>query len=231
MGSVKTRLLVVAGAALVVAAALIGASVATRNGESPPPEALIGAQETAALLKGIPQRGTVLGRSDAPVTLVEYADVQCPYCAVWALNALPELIDGYVRDGRVRIEFRGLAFIGPESQLGLEAVLAAGRQNRLWHVVDLLFRNQGAENSGWLTERTLERVGASVAGLEAARMLDERDEVGAEIEAARSAASAAGISGTPSFQVGRTGGRLRRVQPDSLDAAALRPALDAALAG
>jgi protein-disulfide isomerase len=222
------RTIVVAAAALLVAAALIGVSLATRPAEKSPPKALVSATDTAKMLEGIPQRGTSLGRPDAPVTLAEYADMQCPYCAVWARNALPELIRDYVRSGRVRIEFRGLAFIGPESQLGLEAALAAGRQGRLWHVVDLLFRNQGHENSGWLTERTLERVGASVPGLDTARMLDERDDVGAQVEAAQARAAAAGISGTPSFEVGPTGGRLQRVELQSLDANALRPALDAA---
>jgi hypothetical protein len=60
-------------------------------------------------------------------------------------------------------------------------------------------------------------------------MLDERDDVGAQIEAAKAAAAAAGIAGTPSFEVGPTGGRLQRVELQSLDANALRPALDAAL--
>lgn len=231
----RTRLrgakaIVVVSAALLAGAALIGASLATRSTEAGAGEALLGAAETAKLLKGIPQRGTVLGEPDAPVTLAEYADVQCPYCAAWAQSALPELIRDYVRSGRVRIEFRGLAFIGPESRLGLEAALAAGRQDRLWHVVDLLFRNQGHENSGWLTNRTLERVGASVDGLDTARMLEERVDVGAEIEAAEAAAAAAGISGTPSFEVGPTGGRLHPVEIESLEAEALRPALDAALA-
>lgn len=231
MGLLRTRTLVAVGAGLLAAAALIGASLVTRTTESGPPEALLGSAETAKLLAGIPQRGTVLGKPDAPVTLAEYADLQCPYCAIWTQSALPDLVRDYVRPGRVRIEFRGLAFIGAESQLGLEAALAAGRQGRLWHVVDLLFLNQGAENSGWLTERTLERVGASVPGLDTTRMLDERDEVGPQIEAAQTAATAAGISATPSFVVGPTGGRLHRVEVDSLDAEALRPALDAALAG
>lgn len=182
-------------------------------------------------MDGIPQRGISLGRVNAPVTLVEYGDLQCPYCATWTRTALPTLVRDYVRPGRVRIEFRGLAFLGPESQLCLEAALAAGRQGRLWHVVDLLDRNQGAENSGWLNESTLRRVGASVPRLDTSRMLDEHDEVGHEIEAAQAAATAGGISGTPSFQVGRTGGRLWRVELASLEAEALRPALDTALAG
>jgi protein-disulfide isomerase len=231
MRSLRRRTLVVLGAGLLAAAALITASlVASRANESNPPAKLIGAPETNALFDGIPQSGTALGRPDAPVTLAEYGDLQCPYCAAWTQTALPELVRDYVRSGRVRIEFRGLAFVGPESELGLTAALAAGRQGRLWHVIDLLYRNQGAENSGWLTEHTLRRVGVSVPGLDTSRMLDERDQVDDEMEAAQAAATAARITGTPSFEVGPTGGRLHRVAVSSLEAEALRPALDAALA-
>jgi protein-disulfide isomerase len=190
------------------------------------------AGHTAALLDGIPQQGNVLGNPKAPVTLAEYGDLQCPYCAAWSQTALPTLVRDYVRDGRVRIEFRGLAFIGPESELGLRAALAAGNQGKLWHVVDLLYRNQGAENSGWLTEDTLRGLGESVPGLDSERMLRERDAngVASAFTAAQNAATASGIDSTPSFEVGRTGGQLKRVEISSLDADGLRPAIEAALA-
>jgi protein-disulfide isomerase len=60
---------------------------------------------------------------------------------------LPVLIHDYVREGKLRIVFRGLTFIGPDSEKALRAALAAGEQNRLWHVVDLFYRHQGPENS------------------------------------------------------------------------------------
>src|SRR5512141_2096373 len=148
----RRHLLLAGGGALVVALALIGASrlsadsqptdkpVPTQAGE------VAGAGEITALLDGIPQQGTVLGKPDAPVTLVEYADFQCPYCAQWALGTLPALVRDYVRAGKLRIEFRGLAFLGPDSETALRAALAAGREDGLWNVVELLYANQGAEN-------------------------------------------------------------------------------------
>jgi protein-disulfide isomerase len=227
------RAIAVAGvAALVLAGALVAASLATRGGdESPPPAPVVlDSTETSQLLDGIPQKGTVLGKPDAPVTLVEYGDLQCPYCATWSHHALPELVRRYVRTGQLRIEFRGLAFLGPESELGLRTALAAGEQGKLWQVVDLLYRNQGPENSGWLTDDTLRQVGASVDGLDVERMLARRDAMTAKLEAAQAAATASGINGTPSFEVGPTGGSLQRVQISSLDAEALRPAIESLLA-
>jgi protein-disulfide isomerase len=216
--------------AAVLGAGLIGAHALTSS-EQAEPAVSLPPGETARLLDGIPQSGTVLGSPDAPATLVEYGDLQCPYCASWATGALPELVRDYVRPGKLRIEFRGLAFIGPDSDAGLRAALAAANQGKLWHVVDLLYRNQGAENSGWLTDDLLRQVGTTVPGLDVERMLGGRAATQQEVEAARAAAVAAGIQGTPAFEVGPTGGALQRVEISALDAAALRPAIDAALAG
>ena len=218
--------------AAVVAGALVAASLATRSSEQKPRAvpATLDSSPTRELLAGIRQRGAVLGRPDAPVTLVEYGDLQCPYCAQWTHQALPELVRDYVQRGILRIEFRGLAFIGPDSEAGLRAALAAGEQGKLWHVVDLLYHNQGHENSGWLTEETLRAVGSAVPGLDIERMLSRRPAMTPRIDAAQAAATAAGINGTPSFQVGPTGGPLTTVRIASLDAAALKPAIESALA-
>src|SRR5262245_44890337 len=79
-----------------LAAALIAVSV-TGARDTPAATTVHGAAATDALLKGIPQQGNVLGRPDAPVTIVEYADYQCPYCARWAIDTLPAIVDEYVR--------------------------------------------------------------------------------------------------------------------------------------
>jgi protein-disulfide isomerase len=192
-----------------------------------------GAGSTAALLRGIPQHGTALGRSDAPVTLVEFADVQCPYCALWARNALPTLVREYVRSGKVRIVFTGMHFVGPDSVTGLNAALAAAAQNRFWHVLELLYQNQGRENSGWISDALLRAIGHTVPGLDTARMMRDRRSAAVEhlLAAADAFALRAGVRATPTFAVGRRGGTLAIVQVKSLTAAALRPALDRALKG
>lgn len=218
--------------ATVLAGGLVAVSLATREDDAPPAPipVVLDSSETSRLLDGIPQKGTVLGRPDAPVTLVEYADLQCPYCAAWTHEAFPPLVRDYVKKGKLRIEFRGLAFIGPQSDTGLRAALSAGEQGKLWHVVDLLYHNQGHENSGWLSDDTLRQVGASVQGLDVERMLEQRDEMTKQLEKAQAAATASGVNGTPAFEVGPTGGQLTRVEISSLDAEALRPAIESALA-
>jgi protein-disulfide isomerase len=231
---VSRRFLVLAAVvgAVVVAAVVAGVLIAGRGDDAPQEGVdLAGAAETRALLRGIPQRGVTLGAADAPVTLVEYADLQCPFCAQWATEALPDVVREYVRPGKVRIEFRGLAFIGPDSEKALRAALAAAPQEKLWHVVELLYQEQGPENSGWVTDELLDAVGTS-AGLDVPTWRSAFDSaaVTAEIRRANTQAGQAGVNSTPSFEVGPTGGTLELVQVESLDAAGIRPALDAALA-
>jgi protein-disulfide isomerase len=223
--------LTLAGAALLTAV-LIAASLASGSGEDDPAPAAATAVTAApsALLRGIPQDGVELGRPDAPVTLVEFADLQCPWCARWSREVFPTLVDEYVRKGRVRIVFRGLFFLGSDSERALRAVLAAGEQDRLWDAVHALYERQGQENSGWVTDELLRSLAGT--GIDVDRMLAETGSAAVERElaAAGRAAQVAGVRGTPTFQLGRTGAGLAPLHVDILDAAAFRAALDALLA-
>ncbi len=199
---------------------------------SPPPHP-IGATEVAALLRGIPQHGVDLGSPKAPVTLVEFADLQCVYCALWERNALPVIVRKYVRPGRVRMVFVGTTSVGPDSEKAFRTALAAGRQNRLWNFVELLFLNQGKENSAWVSDAFLRRIGGMVPGLDVRRMLAARSStaVGNQVKGAASFASSAQVSQTPSFAIGRTNGALRLLKVTSLDALGVEPAIDLLLRG
>ena len=226
------------GASLAAAAVLAGSLIAgslvsaSSSGSAGPADSAVEVAGDPALLSGIPQNGTVLGSPDAPLTLVEYADLQCPFCAEWARRAFPELVRDYVAPGQLRIEFRGLAFLGPDSELALRTALAAGEQNRLWDVVHLLYANQGGENAGWVTADLLDRIATAVPGLERDLMLDQRwtPRVERELHAASRAAERDRVTGTPSFLAGPTGGELEPIMLSSLDAAPVRAHLDGLLA-
>jgi protein-disulfide isomerase len=220
------------GAAALAATLVLVSQLGAREAGSAERKSAVPAETTATGLAGIPQRGLALGAPNAPVTLVEYADLQCTYCGQWARQAFPELVDEYVRPGKLRIVFRGLAFVGPESETALRAALAASHQNRLWDLVELVYLNQGAENSGWVSHEFLAGLGRSIGGLDADRMLADAGSsaVDRAIADAARRARAAGVPGTPAFELGPTGGPLRRLEVESLDAAGIRPAIDALLA-
>jgi len=215
--SARSKNLVLVGVLLLVAAGLATASIAvsvTGAKDSPAATTVHGVAETNALLKGIPQRGNVLGRRDAPVSIADDADYQCPYCARWALDTFPAIVGRYVRPGKAKIVFWGIAILGEDSETALQTAVAAGRQNRLWHVTELLFHNQGTENAGWVTDGVLKDIGASVRGLDADGMMDRRGsaEVAAVIGNAQAAAQAANVTGTPEFEIGKTGGPMTQLQ-------------------
>jgi protein-disulfide isomerase len=228
----RQRVIVVLVAAAALAAVLVGASMlSARSGDGGgggSGTAITGGADVEALLKGIPQSGTVIGKDDAPVTLVEYADLQCPFCAEWSRQTFPELVADYVRKGQLRIEFRGLTFIGPESEDALRAALGAGEQEKLWNVVDLIYTNQGAENGGWVTDDFLRAVAAEVPGLDADRMLEAAgsSQVTASVDEWAVAGQRDDVSSTPSFLIGTTGGQLAPLEFSALGPEEFRQAID-----
>jgi protein-disulfide isomerase len=225
------------GAAVVAATVLIGLSQISAHrstqgsaAQLEPAAGVAGSAETAALLDGIPQHGNVLGSSKAPVRLIEYADPQCPYCAEYALNVMPTLIRDYVRPGKVQLVFRGLGFLGQDSGTALATTTAAGLQNRFWNVLDLLYRNQGPENSGWVTDSLLRSI-VTAAGANADRVFAARGStrVSSTIKTWSTLAQNAGVNSVPNFSYGRRGEPLNSLTLSAIAVPEFRAALDRAL--
>jgi len=225
-----TRLGAVLGAAAVVVVILVavsssgGGSTASTS-SSASSSAVAGTQASRSLLNGIPQKGLTLGNANAPVRVLEFADLQCPFCRDYSLGVMPGLVQKYVRTGKVRMEFHALAFIGPDSVRAARVAEAAGRQNKLWNVADLAYHYQGAENSGWATDGKLRSIAAAVPGLDVKQVFAARNSaaVTAQLKAASDLATRSGVNETPTFLVGR-GSSLKAV-----DAAGLPAAIKAAV--
>jgi protein-disulfide isomerase len=84
------------------------------------------------------------GRPDAPVTVYEMSDFQCPYCRAFALTTLPVLEREYVTTGKVRFVYINLPLssLHPNAVAAAEAAMCAANQRRFWPMHDLLFRHQ-----------------------------------------------------------------------------------------
>jgi protein-disulfide isomerase len=193
--------------------------------------ALPSATDVNSMLKGIPQHGNVLGSPNAPVTLVEYIDLQCPACQVFETQAMPKLIQRYVRTGKVKVEARPIAFIGPDSQTGRAAALAAADQNRFFNFSELLYFNQGIENSGWLNDAMVESAASSIPGLDVPRLLSARKApaISDRENAFDAQSDRDNVTETPTVLVGKSSGPLRKVSFPSLsDTAAISAAIEAA---
>ncbi|MDO8189182.1 thioredoxin domain-containing protein [Conexibacter sp. JD483] len=233
----RTRLFQLGGALALAVAVVVVILIATSGGDDGPTkkagESVAGATDTAALLAGISQRGAELGDPRAPVTMIEFGDLQCPYCKDASDQILPSVIENYVRDGRVKLIFRDVAFLGDDSIRAAQMAGAAGLQNKLWDYVHLFYLNQGTENTGYVTDDFLREIGSGVRGLNVDRAFAERadPQVDRALQDAREEWTGYGFQGTPSFVVGPTGGTLEPVSTDNgLNYEALKGPIDRAIA-
>lgn len=173
-----------------------------------------GSESVEQLLKGIPQSGTMLGDPDAKVTVVEFADLQCPACRQAAETILPEIISGPVKKGTANFDLRQWTIIGPDSNTAAKAAYAAGEQDRYWQFIENFYKNQGPENGGYVTDDFLTGI-AEAAGIpdmdkwESDRADDARWD--RTIQETDTTASNLGLTGTPSFAIQTGDGELQVV--------------------
>jgi protein-disulfide isomerase len=228
------KVLALGAAAIALAAVAAALAFALTGGSSSSTPAttsstLPDSSTAVSMFKGITQRGNVLGKPNAPVTMVEYIDLQCPICRAFETDVMPTIVPRFVKRGKVRVIARPIAFIGPDSARGRAAALAAARQNHFFDFTQLVYFNQGSENSGWLDDQFVRSAYASIPGLHVATAENARTESAISEEANRFEAQATAdhVTGTPTILVGKTGGKLTQVV--SPDVANLSAAIQTAL--
>jgi protein-disulfide isomerase len=167
--------------------------------------------DTNELLSGLNQEGTVLGDPKAEVVFVEFGDLQCPHCRNFAQDVAPEIIEGPVREGKVRYEFRNWPILGPGSIFAAQAALAAAEQGRYWEFVDLVFAEPNLQvNIDNLREIAEE---AGVADLEKWEADLENPDFEEQFKQTQREAGKLGFSGTPSFAIRVGDGELQPIRP------------------
>ena len=145
-GSANRNLLIAAGAAAAVVVVLVGASLLLRGGDSGGDSAtggVTGIAEASALLDGIPQDRAELGSQKAKVTMIQFEDLQCPICRRYQAEGFPSVVDEYVRPGKVKLRFVGMAFIGPDSEKALSVHARRGRAGQALAVPGRAVREPG----------------------------------------------------------------------------------------
>jgi protein-disulfide isomerase len=174
------------------------AQPAAQAQQTPPPA---GAPVNITLKSNTPY----LGSSSAKVTVVEFADYECPFCEEFYKTVFPELKAKYIDTGKIKFVYQDFAFLGPDSNTAAEASHCAADQNKFWQYHDYLFNNQGPEGSGWATAAHQKEFAAAV-GLNTSQFnscLDSgkyKQEVLDETAAGRGY----GVSGTPTLFVNGT---------------------------
>jgi protein-disulfide isomerase len=144
------------GAVAIVGAGLIGWQASRR---SVPPAPTLGAAALTPLAAAGP-RGVAMGSDSAPVEIAEYSDFECPYCARFAVLALPDVQQRLVAPGRVRWRFMHYPLDNHRaSPAAHQASVCAREQDRFWQMHDRIYLEQDA----WVSARRPERVLRDIA--------------------------------------------------------------------
>ena len=142
-----------------------------------------------------------IGRSDAPVTLVEFADFQCPFCKKFHTDAYAELKKNYIDTGKVRFVSRDLPLEFHTFALkAAEAARCAGDQQKYWEMRDALYANPAVPNDDAI-KKAVESLALDANGFKAC--LDS-DKYKADVQKDASEAATLQISGTPTFVLAKS---------------------------
>jgi protein-disulfide isomerase len=172
-----------------------------------------------------------LGDPDAPVVIEEFSDFQCPFCRRFHDETFTQIVEEYVRSGKVYFVYRHLPIVdrndpAQESHAAATASICAGRQNRFWDYHDVLFANQNGENIGDYTERRLQAMAETIGlDMQAFDACYGSQDARAAVAADGLLGTESGLSSTPSFLI--NGKAFLGAQPFD----AFRQAIEAELAG
>jgi protein-disulfide isomerase len=224
----RRRLSLLGGAAALAAVLVVAAVVVSSSGGAAPKQP---APAKPTLFTGIPEHDGVLGNPKAKVTVTEFLDLQCPICAEASKSMLPDLVDTYVRTGKVKLQARPLHFIGADSVRAARVAAGAKEQGHLWPYLEAFYAAQGQENSGYVTDAFL-RSAASAAGVDGAKVLAYAgtSAASAPMQQADAEATRLKVASTPTFVVARDGGAPTVIGSGVLDAATMQKAIDRELA-
>lgn len=149
--------------------------------------------------------GTAMGAEDAPVTMIEFSDFQCPFCGEFHEKTLPLIVENYIATGKVRFFYINLTILGPNSYRAAKAALCADEQGGFWRYHDYLFVNQNERDPTAFSNERLEEM-AERAGLDRdpfrACLIDDRTHD--LIDEDNLFAQNAGASTTPTFLINGT---------------------------
>ncbi|MGZ4315391.1 MAG: thioredoxin domain-containing protein [Gaiellaceae bacterium] len=200
--------------------------------------ALQGAPYVAKLFKGIPQSGLVLGNPNAPATLTEYIDLQCPVCQEFESTMLPTLVQKYVRSGKLNIKMQPWSIRdfpgGPQdSTRGQKATIAASLQNKAFPFAELLYLNQGQENSGWLNDNMVLTAASSVDRMQVQQVPNDAgsSSVKSTVSSVDGTASAGGFNSTPTLLLNHKGQKPQVVARSLPNLSQLEAQIQSAIAG
>ena len=150
----------------------------------------------------------LLGSAFAPVTIVEFGDFQCEFCDRFAKVTEPNINTTYIQTGKANMIFKNFVTHGPDSVTAAIGSLCANDQDKFWNLYETLYKNQGAENSGWANANNLKKFASLIPGIniqEFNSCLDNNKHK-PQVNSDYALAISSGFQGTPTFVIEKKDG-------------------------
>ncbi|HQW38340.1 MAG TPA: thioredoxin domain-containing protein [Usitatibacteraceae bacterium] len=169
--------------------------------QPPPPPQAMPADNTPVEVRV--KDAMAMGKADAPLTMVAFVDYECPFCRRFDVETFPRVKKEWIDTGRLRYVVRDLPLaFHPRAQKASEASHCAAEQGKYWEMRDVLVQNQQKLDPDSLVAHAK---GLGLAEAPFRKCLDEGRHA-APVKASLEEAKKLGVSGTPTFVIGRTGG-------------------------
>jgi protein-disulfide isomerase len=149
-----------------------------------------------------------LGDANAKVAVVEFADYRCPFCEQFFTQTENRVMSDYVKNGKVKFAFRNFAFLGPASTTASNAAECANEQGKFWEYHDWLYKNQPPETDTSLYTSDKLASASATLGMNSSQFKQcvDATKYSTQVNTDMSDGQTAGVSGTPSFVIGKLDG-------------------------
>ncbi len=157
----------------------------------------------------------IMGSSNAPITIIEFGDYQCPNCKKWFLNTKPDIVTNFIDTGKAKLVFVDIAFLGEDSLPASIATYCAEEQGKYWDYHGFLYSNQLGIDSGWASSDSLKGYAYNL-GLDMDMFVScvDSEKYQKRVQFNTKEAQNNGVNGTPTFFiVGSDGSQEKIIGP------------------
>src|SRR5215469_31946 len=150
----------------------------------------------------------LLGTASAPITIVEFGDFQCKFCDRFAKETEPKINATYIHTGKTNMIFKNFITHGPDAITAAMGAACAKDQGKFWNIYEILYKNQGEENSGWANANDSKKFASLITGLNTKEFNSCLDSSKHKtlIENDNALAISSGFQGTPTFVIEKKDG-------------------------
>ncbi len=190
---------------------LFGTSQQAPNAPAPSAQPGGGELPTVSVdMKKLADDDAALGDANAPITMIEFSDFQCPFCRRHYFDSHKQIVDNYVKTGKVKIIYRDFPLgFHQGAQPAAEATECAEEQGKFWEMHDKIFEEQNKLGQGTV-QFTVDdlKSWATDIGLDSTKFNTCLDsgKYKSEVQKDLQDGSASGVQGTPGFFIGKTNG-------------------------